>query len=459
MPFVEKVVNAYLNAVKTPDDLQSDALPSLPPDRDFIKTVETLISGAFLLGLFHAAEEQGAVNAADGTDIPPIPFSEAVGFLKSKVPMTKTEWLSLEKKMRFRAFTMAKLGEVKVIETVKKQLVKAMEGGEGFAGSFDTIKAIAKASDATLTPFYWETVFRTNVQSAYVAGKLLQYQKFPPAAYRLLVIEDVRTSDICRHLLTQSGYGVVMPVDHPFWEKYGFPPYHMNCRTGISAVYDSQVGRDGNNVENRSMKSFEKFKVQDGFGGNPIEKESWWRLTDSMKMRIEQYGLWQQVEDFAHSIGIKNYDILLAHNELGKRQLGHSSFHAQLIDGADPKPHEVEIAKILEDNGHKVLFTPENTFVSGIKNPEGLLTDVDKIIEMKRITSPQLVKVSDRMKETSEQNAEIGILHLLGDKKYSTGEAIERVRDTFKEIAKANKPSRLQEVWLIKEGKIIKVKK
>ena len=298
-----------MNGVKTPDDLKSNALPSLPPDKDFVKSVETLISSAFLLGIFHASEEQGAVNAADGTDIPPIPFSEAVGFLKSKVPMTKTEWLSLEKKMRFRAFTMAKLGEVNVIETVKNQLVKAMESGEGFAASFDAVKEIAKASGATLKPFYWETVFRTNVQSAYVAGKLLQYQKFPPAAYRLLVIEDVRTSDICRHLLTQSGYGVVMPVDHPFWEKYGFPPYHMNCRTGISAVYDSQIGRLGNNVENRSMKSFSKFKVQDGFGRNPIEKESWWRLTDSMKMRIEQYGLWQQVEDFAHSIGIKNYEV------------------------------------------------------------------------------------------------------------------------------------------------------
>ena len=78
-----------MNGVKTPDDLKSDALPSLPPDKDFIKSVETLISSAFLLGIFHASEEQGAVNAADGTDIPPVPFSEAVGFLKSKLNLFK----------------------------------------------------------------------------------------------------------------------------------------------------------------------------------------------------------------------------------------------------------------------------------------------------------------------------------------------------------------------------------
>ncbi len=376
------------------------------------------------------------------------------------MPVTKTEWLSLEKKMRFRAFTMAKLGEVNVIETVKNQLVKAMESGEGFAASFDTVKEIAKASGKTLTPFYWETVFRTNVQGAYVAGKLLQYQKFPPAAYRLLVIEDVRTSDICRHLLTQSGYGVVMPVDHPFWTTHGFPPYHMNCRTGISAVYDSQIGRYGNNVENRSMKSFSKFKVQDGFGGNPIEKESWWRLTDSMKKRIERYGLRQQVEDFAHSIGIKNYDIRLAHNEIEKRRLHGTKFQAQLIKGANPKPHEVEIAKILEENGHKVLFTPENTFVSGIKNPEGIEPSVNKILEMKRITSGSLDKIGDRMEDCSNQNAEIAVLYLVGKKEYSEKDAIETVRNTFKKLIQEYKQvSSLQEVWLIWEGKLVKIKK
>ena len=258
MPFVEKAGNAYLNAVKTPDDLQSDALPSFPPDRDFIKSVETLVSGAFLLGLFHAAEEQdetrGRINAGD-YDIPPIPFAEAVNFLKSKVPMTKTEWLSLEKKMRFRAFTMAKLGEVKVIETVKKQLVKAMEGGEGFAASFDAVKEIAKASDAALTPFYWETVFRTNVQGAYVAGKLTQYQKFPPAAYQLLVIEDVRTSDICKHVLTQSGYGVVLPVEHP-------------NRTYSNEFGISELGRTANTVKvyaaNYSSPHWKKYGLSGG---------------------------------------------------------------------------------------------------------------------------------------------------------------------------------------------------
>ena len=407
MPFVEKAVNAYLNAVKTPDDLQSDALPSLPPDRDFIKTVETLILSAFLLGLFHAAEEQdetrGRINAGD-YDIPPIPFAEAVNFLKSKVPMTKTEWLSLEKKMRFRAFTMAKLGEVKVIETVKKQLVKAMEGGEGFTQSFETVKAIAKASGETLTPFYWETVFRTNVQGAYVAGKLTQYQKFPPAAYQLLVIEDVRTSDICKHLLTQSGYGVVMPVAHSFWKKYGFPPYHMNCRTGICAVYKSQIGEDGNNVENRSMKSFEKFKVQDGFGGNPIEKESWWKLTPSMIERADKYGITADIVAQARGLDMQSYfpELLKGYESVYRSASGG---YVQMAVNWKYSEHEMSVSERLANDGHKIYLLPRT---DNAKSPDMLIDD--ELGDIKECSS--LTSVDSQLRTAIHQNCTVAVLDI-----------------------------------------------
>ena len=390
--------------------MKFDALPSLPPDRDFIKTVETLISGAFLLGLFHAAEEQekedGRINAAD-YDIPPIPFAEAVNFLKSKVPMTKDEWFSLEKKMRFRAFTMAKLGEVKVIETVKKQLVKAMEGGEGFAASFDAVKEIAKASDATLTPFYWETVFRTNVQGAYVAGKLTQYQKFPPTAYQLLVIEDVRTSDICRHLLTQSGYGVVLPVEHPFWKKYGFPPYHMNCRTGICGVYKSQIGKD---VESRSMKSFEKFKVQDGFGGNPIEKESWWKLTPSMIERADKYGITADIVAQARELDMQSYfsELLKGYEPVYRSASGG---YVQRAENSDHNADDLAAANRLADLGHKIYLLPRSYSAS---SPDMIIDD--EIGEMKMLEGNSYKTLIKRVAESSKkQRARILYLKTVDD--------------------------------------------
>lgn len=268
-----------------------------------------------MLGLIHAEEENPdrKINAADETEIPAIPFNEAMQFLKSKVPMSKAEWLELEPKLRFRAFTVAQLGSAEVVDKAKQILLKSFEKGGGtYSDTWEELKKKVNVNALDIKPGYWENVFRTNTQSAYIAGKLQQYENSNVAAYQLMVIEDGRTSRICRHLLTASGYGMIISVDHPFWKKYGFPPYHFQCRTSIRAIWPSQVGKLGNMVENPTMKSLSKFKVQEGFGGNPLDKESWWRMTASMLNRIAEYNLAEDVLSFAKQNGIAdNFKVLV----------------------------------------------------------------------------------------------------------------------------------------------------
>ena len=260
-----------------------------------------------MLGLIHAEEEnpERKINAADDTEIPAVPFEDAMNFLKSKGPMTKSEWLDLEPKLKFRAFTVAQLGSADVVNKAREILIKSFEkGGESYSGTWEQLKKVVNTNVLGIKPGYWENVFRTNTQSAYIAGKLQQYENTGVAAYQLLVIEDSRTSKICRHLLTSSGYGMIISVDHPFWKKYGFPPYHFQCRTSIRAVYPSEVGKRGNMVENPTMKSLSKFKVQEGFGGNPLERGNWWDLTDSMKRQAERYGIIKDFELTKIALGI-----------------------------------------------------------------------------------------------------------------------------------------------------------
>ena len=289
------------------------------------------------------------------------------------------------------------------------------------------------------------------------------------------------SSDICRGLASITGNGKALAASHSFWSTYGFPPYHFNCRTTFRAVYDYEIGH-GTTIENVPMKQIrENFKPQEGFGGNPIEKESWWRLTDKMKERIERYGIKKEVEAAAKAAGIDNFDVRLAHNELGKRRLQGTDFKANIIEGADPKPHEVEIAKILSENGYEVLFTPENTFIQGMKNPEGVIPNLDKIVEMKRITSPSLEKIADNIKEAVYQKTEIVVLNLKGNKEYSKKEAIETAREMIQETLPRRSKNidknklkgkkleealnmergleKLKEVWLIWNGKLSKIKK
>ena len=262
-----------------------------------------------MLGLIHAEEENPdrKINAADETEIPAVPFNEAMQFLKSKVPMSKAEWNQAWKeigpKVRFRAFTVAQLGSAEVVDKAKQILLKSFEKGGGtYSDTWEELKKKVNVNALDIKPGYWENVFRTNTQSAYIAGKLQQYENSNVAAYQLMVIEDGRTSKICRHLLTASGYGMIISVDHPFWKKYGFPPYHFQCRTSIRAIWPSQVGKLGNMVENPTMKSLSKFKVQEGFGGNPLDRGSWWEMTDSMKRLAEKFGVMEIIKETEVSI-------------------------------------------------------------------------------------------------------------------------------------------------------------
>ena len=264
----------------------------------YVHAVEQLIASSYMLGMIHADEEKPrngkSITAADEApeEIPAITFEKAKEFLESKIPLTKSEWLKLEPKLRFRAFTVAKLGQAELIDRVKKELVKSIQSGTGVAQTWDEFKKLAEKSIDNFSPWYWETVFRTNTQSAYVAGKLQRYEGTGAKAYQLMVIDDSRTTDICRNLLRKSGYGMVLPVDHDFWKKYGFPPYHFNCRTSIRAVYSSQIGgRSGQKLDNIKMSGFENFKPQEGFGGNPLNNGNWWMLTQGQMEQAIKFGV------------------------------------------------------------------------------------------------------------------------------------------------------------------------
>ncbi|MEL5718761.1 MAG: phage minor head protein, partial [Treponema pedis] len=205
--------------------------------------------------------------------------------------MNKKEWSDLERKLQFRAFTVARLTEEDYIQAVKNKLVAALENGEGIAETWEDVKAIAEKNGAGFSPGYWETVYRTNTQSAYNAGRLMQYQNNPPPAWELLFIEDGRQSDICKGIAALVGNGKALSANHNFWSTYGFPPYHFNCRTTFRAVYDYEIGH-GTEIVNTPMKQIRKnFKPQKGFGGNPIDNGNWWMLTEGQIERGIQYGI------------------------------------------------------------------------------------------------------------------------------------------------------------------------
>lgn len=377
--------------------------------------MEQLIASSYMLGIIHADEDKPRKNksftAADEApeEIPAITFEKAKEFLKSKIPMTKSEWLKLEPKLRFRAFTVAKLGQAELIDRVKWELVRSLEEGTGYAETWNNIRDLAENSIGDFNPWYWETVFRTNTQSAYVAGKLQQYEGTGAKAYQLMVIDDSRTTDICRNLLRQSGYGMVLPVEHQFWKKYGFPPYHFNCRTSVRAVYSSQIGgRSGQKLDNIKISGFENFKPQEGFGGNPVDKESWWKMTESMKAQAEAFGLWGNILQQAYDMDMLNYQKeLLQGYDL--KYKGKKGGYVEASKNWEYSAKEMTAAKIMADNGHTVYLLPRGE-VKNIKNPDMLIDN--QIGEIKHLNSGTRTAVDNEVRDAAHQKARIVFLQI-----------------------------------------------
>jgi len=97
----------------------------------------------------------------------------------------------------------------------------------------------------------------------------------------------------------------------------------------------------------------------DGFGGNPLDKESWWMMTDTMALRAAHYGIFNDVEKFAKDNGLFNFSINLVRGTSVEKLEG-TNYMVRKADKATPNPDEIKAAKILEENKHTVFFTPEN---------------------------------------------------------------------------------------------------
>ena len=423
---IAKTLLDYLKSLSTTDtpptkaQLNKPYLPEIDPD--FVRETESLIATALLLGMDHALRKMDMADLE--IPISELTFEEATSFMRSRIPVTKAEWIAFEPMLRFRAFTVARLSQLDYIDAARQVLSNAIGSGKGVAETYkqwQTLQTLIGDDAMRLRPGYWENVFRTNTQTAYTAGKLMQFKDRPPPAWRLLVIEDSRTSTFCRALLREGQTSLVLPSDHPFWGKYGYPPYHFQCRTGLQAVYKAQID-DGVTMDSFDIKST-TFQPMDGFGGNPLDKESWWMMTEKMALRAAHYDIFNDVEEFAKDNGLYNFSLNLVRG-VDMERLDGTIYTARKAGLARPLQKEVYAAKILEENGHRVFFTPENRTSS---NYDAIING--RLGEFKNPES--FNKIIRRLNEADGQRASIVCL-TPPTENHSIDDAIKKVEGWFK---------------------------
>ncbi len=180
-------------------------------------------------------------------DVKPMALSmiEALAFWADKVPMTREAFDEMFEQMQARGFYVSGLTRLDQIEAVKDAIDQALSNGETFEDFKARIPDII--DEQNWSGVRLEIIFRTNIQSAYMAGRY--FQMTDPAVlkarpyWRYSAVNDGRTRPAHRAM-----NGRVFPANHPIWDTW-FPPNGYRCRCGVDTLSAREVKRDGLTVE------------------------------------------------------------------------------------------------------------------------------------------------------------------------------------------------------------------
>jgi len=178
--------------------------------------------------------------------------------------MPKDEYDALTDEAKKRAFTVAGTAQLDLIASVQAALDSALEQGtdlEAFKAAVGEKLQSEWVGSKGNPASRLETIFRTNVQSAYNAGRYAEATDPDTLAMRPYwqfdAVVDGRTTSGCK-----AANGVVLPADHPWWGR-NTPPRHFNCRAVFHPLTRRQAAAAGIAPEPPPVSAAE------GFGAPP----------------------------------------------------------------------------------------------------------------------------------------------------------------------------------------------
>ena len=227
-------------------------------------------------------------------DIENLPYTEAVEYLKKRDVIKKVDYNKLSDKMKFRAFTASRINDGKLLEKLNAEMVANVHDGKGLKDFLSLTKTdiLDKIGMGPNQGWYWETVYRTNVQTACNVGRAMGFEEDKPLALEFIGIDDARQTDVCHSLM-----GIIRPYDDPFWENH-FPPLHFNCRSTVRAIYNEDE------LPKEWSKLDEVESPAKGFGKYPLDNDSWWNELDSQVRQAKQFGVQGEIEAAKVALGL-----------------------------------------------------------------------------------------------------------------------------------------------------------
>lgn len=209
---------------------------------------------------------------ADTPVVPHVPFGEAVDDIVSREPRLALGWRAVaDLYKRAHAFALAKSADASLTTRVQKMIQGFLRTGKTVAQAAVEITREGVLNEIRgWTRAYADTVYETNIATAYAAGRARQ-AKDPDirrvmAAFRYVsaLLESTRPNH-------RAAHGLVAGVDDPVWEAI-YPPNGHRCRCAARLVSKSELRRmnllsDRGAVMRSEPAGFEAAHRDEGFGG------------------------------------------------------------------------------------------------------------------------------------------------------------------------------------------------
>lgn len=186
---------------------------------------------------------------------------KAIEYWQSKSIVSASEFDTLSDIEKLRAFTASNIEEIRELQKIYDVIDESISKGISLKKAKENI-----LSQVPISEMQAETILRTNIFSAYSAGRYsdVQASKKTRPYLRYSAVEDERTRP--SHLAI---HGKIYPVDDPFW-SVNFPPNGYNCRCDVISLSERQVQKSGLKVET-TPQGKNPFALSKAFSHHPQE--------------------------------------------------------------------------------------------------------------------------------------------------------------------------------------------
>ena len=154
----------------------------------------------------------------------PLPFDEAIDYFRSKTNLTPQQFQRLSEAARAKAFSIAAGASDQIRSSINDLIDQALSDGmtlREFQAQAESV--LDSAGLSPRTPWYWETVYRTNLGNSYEIGRWKQItdpdvtEAFPYLRY---VHADPSGPSPPNRATHQAQHGKTYPIGDRYWDDW-----------------------------------------------------------------------------------------------------------------------------------------------------------------------------------------------------------------------------------------------